>query len=212
MRPKFRHWFSLVCLYVSAPLKVAQSRCVVLVAPYCSIPRDYLSDTPVLRAMRYLVSQHGQLGAIPHPPCLSDSPLESTQSGGAIHPPPSKGVSQRYLCDILWKQGKWVRYPLCDTISKGCCAIWGGISHWAAKCVVTCNAQYLLQAKEIADRILGNMQRLSDVTGSQARVSGESLGTKDGPLPSHNSERKQGGSFGPGIQADIWAVAGQSKA
>ena len=23
--------------------------------------------------------------------------------------------------------------PLCDTISKGYCAIWGGISHWAAK-------------------------------------------------------------------------------
>ena len=23
--------------------------------------------------------------------------------------------------------------PLCDTISKGCCAIWGGVSHWAAK-------------------------------------------------------------------------------
>ena len=26
--------------------------------------------------------------------------------------------------------------PLCDTISKGYCAIWGGISHWAAKCRV----------------------------------------------------------------------------
>ena len=26
-----------------------------------------------------------------------------------------------------------MRHPLCDTISKGHCAIWGGISHWAAK-------------------------------------------------------------------------------
>ena len=25
--------------------------------------------------------------------------------------PPSKGVSQRYLRDTLWKPGKWVRYP-----------------------------------------------------------------------------------------------------
>ena len=25
--------------------------------------------------------------------------------------PPSKGVSQRYLRDTLWKQGRWVRYP-----------------------------------------------------------------------------------------------------
>ena len=38
-----------------------------LVAPYCAIPRDYLSDTPILRAMGFLVSQHGQLGAIPPP-------------------------------------------------------------------------------------------------------------------------------------------------
>ena len=73
-----------------------------LVAPYCAIPRDYLSDTPLLRAMGFLVSQHGELGAIPPPPFLSVSPLESMRSGGAIPPPPpSKGVSQRYLRDTL---------------------------------------------------------------------------------------------------------------
>ena len=46
-----------------------------LVAPYCAIPRDYLSDTPLLRAMGFLVSQHGQFGAIPPPLFLSVSPL-----------------------------------------------------------------------------------------------------------------------------------------
>ena len=61
-----------------------------LVAPYCAIPRDYLSDTPLLRAMGFLVSQHGQMGAIPPPPLLSISPLESMRSGGAI-PRPQKG-------------------------------------------------------------------------------------------------------------------------
>ena len=65
-----------------------------LVASYCAIPRDYLSDTPLLRATGFLVSQHGQLGAIPPPPFLCVSPLESMQSGGAI-PPPQKG----YLSD-----------------------------------------------------------------------------------------------------------------
>ena len=70
-----------------------------VVATYCAIPRDYLSDTPPFRAMGFLVSQHGQLGAIPPPPFLSISPLESMQSGGAI--PPTKGVSQRYLRDTL---------------------------------------------------------------------------------------------------------------
>ena len=63
-------------------------------APYCAIPRDYLSDTPLLRAMGFLVSQHGQLGAILPPPFLSVSPLEYMRSRGAI-PPPQKG----YLSD-----------------------------------------------------------------------------------------------------------------
>ena len=65
---------------------------VRLVAPYRAIPRDYLSDTPLLRAMGFLVSQHGQLGAIPPPPFLSVSPLESMRSGGAIHPH-KRGIS-----------------------------------------------------------------------------------------------------------------------
>ena len=52
---------------------------------------------PPIARLGLLVSQHGQLGAIPPPPILRVSPM---RSGGAI-PPPSKGVSQRYLCDAL---------------------------------------------------------------------------------------------------------------
>ena len=81
---------------------------------------------------KFLVSQHGQLGAIPPPPFLSVSPLESMRSGGAI-PPLQKG----YLSDtgaIPYKnKPNGCDTPLCDTIPKGYCAIWGGISHWAAK-------------------------------------------------------------------------------
>ena len=91
-------------------------------------PRNYLSDTPLLRAMGFLVSQHGQLGAIPPLPFLRVSPVESIQSGGAI-PPPKRGISA-----IL------ARYPIktrqmgaIDTISQRYCAIGGGFSHWAAK-------------------------------------------------------------------------------
>ena len=67
-----------------------------LVAPYCAIPRDYLSDTPLLRAMGFLTSQHGQLGAIPPPPI----PYENKANG-------------RHT-------------PLCDAISKGHCKRYGG--------------------------------------------------------------------------------------
>ena len=62
------------------------------VTPYCATPRDYLTDTPLLRAMGFLVSQHGRLGAIPPPPFLSVSPLDSMRSGGAI-PLLKRGIS-----------------------------------------------------------------------------------------------------------------------
>ena len=104
----------------------------ILVAPYCAIPRDYLSDTPLLRAMGFLVSQHGQLGAIPPPPFLSASPLESMRSGGAI-PPLKRGISAILARYPMKTRQMGAIPPLCDTISKGYCAIWGGISHWAAK-------------------------------------------------------------------------------
>ena len=93
-------------------------------APYCAIPRDYLSDTPLLRAMGFLVSQHGQLGAIPPPPFLSVSPLECMRSGGAIPPPPKGYLSD--TCAIPYEnKANGCDTPLCDTISEGYCAIWG---------------------------------------------------------------------------------------
>ena len=95
-----------------------------LVAPYCAILRDYLSDTPLLRAMGFLVSQHGQLGAIPPPPFLSISPLESMQSGGAI-PPPQKGYLSDTCAIPYENKANGCDTPLCETISKGYCAIWG---------------------------------------------------------------------------------------
>ena len=52
--------------------------------------------------------------------------------------PPSKGVSQRYLRDTYENRANGCDTPLCDTISKGYCAIWGGISPWAAKGKMPC--------------------------------------------------------------------------
>ena len=115
-------FFLLRCLRRFCPLGCYPETVSNLVAPYCAIPRDYLSDTPLLRAMGFLVSQHGQLGAIPPPPFLSVLPLKSMRSGGAI-PPPTKGVSQWYLRDILRKQGKSVRYPPRKGIAR-----YGGVS------------------------------------------------------------------------------------
>ena len=86
--------------------------------------------------MGFLVSQHGQLGAIPPPLFLSVSPLESMRSGGAIPPPPPQNGYLSDTCAIPFEnKANGCDTRLCGTISKGYCAIGGGISHWASKLV-----------------------------------------------------------------------------
>ena len=76
--------------------------------------------------MGFLVSQHGELGAIPPPPFLRVSPLKSMRIGCAIPPPPHK---KGYLGDTCAtpheNKANGCDTPLCDTISKRYCAIWG---------------------------------------------------------------------------------------
>ena len=98
-----------------------------LVALYCAIPRDYLSDTPLLCAMGFLVSQHGQLGAIPLPLFSAFPPWRSFAKWRSDTPPSQKG----YLSDT-----RAIPYENkangCDTLSamlsrKGI-ARYGGVS------------------------------------------------------------------------------------
>ena len=76
-------------------------------------------DTPSPFSERFPLGEHGKWRC--------DTP-----------PPPQKG----YLidtCTIPYEnKAKWCDTPLCDTISRGYCAIWGGISHWgwAAKLTI----------------------------------------------------------------------------
>ena len=98
-------------------------------APYCAIPRDYLSDTPrSLRAMGFSASQHGQMGAIPPPPFLSVSPLESMsmRSGGAI-PPLKRGISA-ILARYPMKTRQMGAIPPSAILSRKRIARYGGVS------------------------------------------------------------------------------------
>ena len=102
-------------------------RRVFLVAPYRAIPRDYLSDTPLLRAMGFLMSQHGQLGAIP-PPFSGRFPLgeHAKWRCDTLRPPPHKKGYLSDTCAIPHEnKANGCDTPLCDTISKGYCAFWG---------------------------------------------------------------------------------------
>ena len=133
-----------------------------LVAPYCAIPRDYLSDTPrSLRAMGFLVSQHG-LGCDTPAPFSERFPLgEHSRSGGAI-PPPQKGYLSDTCAIPYENKANGCDTPLCDTISKGYCAIWGGISRWAAKPTIRCNIDALWHKHRTYNKHLNNHTSLTE--------------------------------------------------
>ena len=64
---------------------------------------------------------------------LSVSPLHGIREVEVRYPPPPQKGYLSDTCAIPYEnKANGCDTPLCDTISKGYCAIWGGISHWAA--------------------------------------------------------------------------------
>ena len=112
-------------------------------------PKDLVDQElsgPVLRdtarlSQRYPpIARYGVFGVSTWPiGCDTPSPFserfplgEHSRSGGAIAPPQKGYLSD--TCAIPYEnKAKGCDTPLCDTILKGYCAIWGGISHWTAK-------------------------------------------------------------------------------
>ena len=90
--------------------------------------RETISAIPplrLLRAMGFLVSQHGQLDAIAPPPFLGVSFLENMRRWRCDNPPPQKGYLSDTCVIPYENKANGCDTPLCDTLSKGYCAIWG---------------------------------------------------------------------------------------
>ena len=104
------------------------------ITPTPSTPTP-LRTSQLLRAMGFLVSQHGHLGAIPPPPFLGVSPLESMRSGGAIPLPLKRGISAIPARYPMKTRQMGAIPPSAIVSRKGIAPIGGGISHWAAKLV-----------------------------------------------------------------------------
>ena len=69
-----------------------------------------LSDTARLSQRYPAIAPYGVFGVSTWPiGCDTIAPLERCKV--EVRYPPTKGVSQRYLHDTTWKQGKWVQYP-----------------------------------------------------------------------------------------------------
>ena len=96
-------------------------------APYCAIPRDYLSDTPLLRAMGFSVSQHGQLGAIPPPRFSERFPLDSIREVEVRYPPLKRGISA-ILARYPMKPRQMGAIPPSAILSRKGIARYGGVS------------------------------------------------------------------------------------
>ena len=109
----------------------------------------YLSG-PVLRdtarlSQRYPpIARYGVVGVSTWPiGCDTPSPVSERSPPPGEHAkwrcdtPPSKGYLSDTCAIPYENKANGCDTPLCDTISKGYCAIWGGISHWAAK-TTTC--------------------------------------------------------------------------
>ena len=105
-----------------------------LVAPYRAIPRDYLSDTPLLYTMGSLGVSAWPIGCDTPSPFSERFPLGEHAKWRCDNPPPPQKGYLSDTCAIPYEnKATACDTPLCDTISKGYRAIWRGISHWAAK-------------------------------------------------------------------------------
>ena len=125
--------------------------------------------------MGFLVSQHGQLGAIPPPPFLSISPLESMQSGGAI---PNENKANGYDT------------PLCDTISQRYCAIWGVFSHWAAKFEPSSRHFVVMKSPEFCSEFFYDLLRFVSGEAETTKISPKMPAIFNAKSPGNLEERK----------------------
>ena len=101
-------------------------------APYCAMPRDDLSDTPLACALWGFGVSTWPIGCDTPSPFSEPFPHGEHAKWGCDTPPQKGYLSD--TCAIPYEnKANGCDTSLCDTISKRYCAIWGGISHWAAK-------------------------------------------------------------------------------
>ena len=88
---------------------------------------------PSLRAMGFLGVSTWPIGWDTPSPFSERLPLREHAKWRCDTPPPQKGYLSDTCAIPYENKANWCDTTLCDTISKRYCAIWGGISHWAAK-------------------------------------------------------------------------------
>ena len=106
----------------------------------CCLSGPVLRDTARLSQRYPRIARYGVFGVSTWPiGCDTPSPFSErfppwrACKVGVRYPPLKRGISAILARYPMKTRQNACDTPLCDTISKGYCAIWGGISHWAAK-------------------------------------------------------------------------------
>ena len=103
-------------------------------------------DTARLSQRYPPIARYGVFGVLTWPiGCDTPSPFSECFPLGEhakwrCDTPPQKGYLSDTCAIPSENKANGCDTPVCDTISKGYCAIWGGISHWAAKVRRGCRA------------------------------------------------------------------------
>ena len=144
---------SQMCRVLETPNTLCNRSLSFLLLGFLANFPEYFPEKRVMRngfsSLRYPpTARYGVFGVSTWPlgcdtpsPFSDHFPLESMRNGGAI-PPHKKGISAilaRYPMNFKTRQNA-CDTPLCDTISKGYCAIWGGgvsrtgpLSQWSIR-------------------------------------------------------------------------------
>ena len=99
---------------------------ITLVAPYCAIPRDYLSESPLLRAMGFLC--HNMANWVRYPPPFSERfPPWRACKAEVRYPPLKRGISA-ILARYPMKTRQMGAIPPSAILSRKGIARYGGVS------------------------------------------------------------------------------------
>ena len=104
-----------------------------------SLSGPVMRDTARLSQRYPPIARYGVFGVSTWPiGCDTPSPLSvhfplREHAKWTCDTPPQKGYLSDTCAIPYENKANGRNTPLCDTISKRYCAIWGGVSHWAAK-------------------------------------------------------------------------------
>ena len=130
--------------------------------PQMRLSGPILRDTARLSQRYPPIARHGVFCVSTCPTgCDTPSPFfDRFPLGEHAKCPHKRGISAMLARYPLKTRQNTCDTPLCDTISKGYCAIWGGISHWSAKW----RPQKRLRKRALRGKMLAFKERIASVS------------------------------------------------